>query len=158
MNNDMLLGIVVGLFGGVLFCRFAVQRMPRIAERMGLLEPEDNEQENEARDYDPGLDFEPGPPAVDPWSIPTSTTKEEAPEKAKEIEHKLLRKIVGTLHRWNPRRHRNERPYHGAFQRLLVAEGFDPEGIKHHPRIKKKVNDQNQATAGLFRILSLAMF
>ncbi len=124
----VLVAGVSGVALGVFLSGWLVRTHPTHAERLGLIAP-----------YPiAGEDYEPGPPAIDPWSIPVSTTNQAAETEADAIDHPNLRRLVSLLKVWNPKRHRAESGYHHSLRTFLIQQGFSERDIRYQPRINRR--------------------
>jgi hypothetical protein len=78
-----------------------------------------------------------GPAAVDPATLPTSTTNEDikSGRVAQRVEHPELRELLRILSDWHPQEHYYEDQFHDSFERFLRKHGYRQEAYEHEQRI-----------------------
>lgn len=133
---EYILCVVIGAVVAWRLAIWMIDRHPELAVRLGMpIEPDYS-----GEDLPP--EVERGPAAVDPSSLPKSTTNEEIKEKQEKgqqiVPHKNLDELMKLLLKWKPQRHSKERAFHRSFSRFLAAEGYPKEAIEHERRINPR--------------------
>jgi hypothetical protein len=120
-----------GIAAGYVACWWLIANRPIVAHRLRLMGAPrlDDDAEDD------------GPPAVAPELLPDSISPHEVAKVAM-IPHLELRRLIGALLTWKPKRHQVEEGFQRSFERHLLDNSYSANEIKRHPQLRWTARDR----------------